>query len=97
VALAVEDGVATTVEVTGAGQASTAAEAVEVELEELEVDDESVEELAEPAAIPSTAAVISAAVASSTKSFWLKMHPPSGSLVVSQVLPFPVSSSSWDY
>jgi hypothetical protein len=96
VALAVEAAPATTVEVTGAGQASTVAEAVEVELEELAVDDEPVEEL-EPATIPATAAVISAAVASSTKRFWLKMHPPSGSLVVSQVLPFPVSSSSWDY
>ena len=96
-ALAVGDGVATTVEVTGAGQASTAAEAVEVKLEELEVNNEPVEALAEPATIPATAAVISAAVASSTKRFWLKMHPPSGSLVVSQVLPFPVSSSSWNY
>lgn len=96
-ALAVAAPAATTVEVTGAGQASTAAEAVEVELEELEVDDEPVEELAEPATIPATAAVISAAVASSTKRFWLKIQPPSGSFVVSQVLPFPVSSSTWDY
>lgn len=85
---------ATTVEVTGAGQAPTAGEEVEVELEELEVDDEPVEEPAGPAAIPATAAEISDAVASSTKRFWLKMQPPSGSLVVSQEFPLPVSSSS---
>ena len=67
---------------------------MEVELEELAVDDEPVEELADPAAIPATAAVISAAVASSIKRFWLKIQPPSGSLVVSQVFPLPVLSSS---
>ena len=52
-----------------------------------------VESLAEPPAlIPATAAVISAAVASSTRRFWEKMHPPSGSFTVSQVLPLPVLS-----
>ncbi len=51
-------------------------------------------ELAElPTLILATAAVISAAVASSTRRFWEKMQPSTSS-ATSQVLPLPVSSLS---
>lgn len=55
---------------------------------------EAVELLATAEAPPAeTAAVISAAVASSTRRFWVKMQP-SGSSRVSQVLPAPVLSAT---
>jgi hypothetical protein len=67
----------------GAGQAAETEEAVELAAET---------ELAEePAAMFATAAVISAAVASSTRRFCERMQP-SASSATSQVLPLPVGS-----
>lgn len=48
----------------------------------------------EAAETPATAASISAAVASSTSRFWLKMHP-SASFASSHELPAPVVSPTW--
>jgi hypothetical protein len=77
-----------TLMVDGAGQADSTTELAVTSVEEGAAT-------APPVAAPDPAAAaeISAAVASSTRRFWVKMHP-SGSSVVSHVLPLPVLSAS---
>jgi len=91
--LALEVGVALTVNAASEVEAGQA-DATTGEEEDTEVEfDEAPDATPDEAETPETAAVISAAVASSTSRFWEKIQPSTSS-TVSQVFPFPVLSLS---